>query len=156
MSEAEKGGRVMGDNFSGRPTPLQPGWSRWLGIPVLGLLVLHSLAYGSFFIVNPVEGAREFGSNEPSSEAAEQLVGLVGVILVLLGVTAAVAALLLLRKRLGGGWLTLGLGIVCLSIAAYWGTRGSAWDFGIYGLFGLLLSVTGAANLRSFMRAGIS
>lgn len=153
MSAAEKKRWDVGGSHKGRPPSGQPMWIRWLGAAVLAFLALHSLSYGSGFIANPVVGAREFGDNTPPSEAAEHLAGLVGVILLLLAVTAAVAAILLLRGRPGGAWLTLGLGIAMLSIGAYWAALGSAWDVGIYGSFGLLLTGTGAVSVRYAMRA---
>ena len=148
MSSAKKGRWDVGGSHEGRPPSSQPAWLRWLGAAVLAFLALHSLSYGGGFIAHPVEGAREFGDNTPPSEAAAHLAGLLGVILLLLALTAAVAAALLLRGRLGGAWLTLGLGIAMLSIGAYWGFLGNAWDAGVYGAFGVLLTGTGAMGVR--------
>ena len=148
MSARRKQPWAWGGTQGRRPQSGQPMWPRWLGAAVLALLALHSLSYGSGFVANPVEAAREFGDNMPPSEAAEHLAGLVGVFLLLLALTAVIAGVLLLRRHLGGPWLTLGLGIAMLVLGAYWGFLGSAWDCGIYGAFGLLLTGTGIASLR--------
>lgn len=123
------------------------GWVKWIGAIVLAVLALHSLSYGGSFVADPIAGAREFGNDEPPSQAAERLAGLVGVVLLLLGLTAALAALLLLRGRPGGAWLTLGLGIATLSVGVYWALLGSSWDAGVYGGFGLLLTGASAVSI---------
>jgi len=147
MSAAEKNRWEVGGSHKGRIPSRHSMWIRWMGAAVLVLMAIHSLSYGTGFVVNPVDGAREFGDNTPPSEAAEHLAGLIGVILLLLALAAAVAAVMLLRGRPGGAWLTLSLGIAMLSIAAYWAFLGSKWDASIYGAFGFLLTGTGAMSV---------
>ena len=122
-------------------------WSRWFGIALLAFVAVHSVAYGGGFIADPVNGAGEFGESVPSTPAAENLAGLVGVILLLLAATVAVTATLLIRRVRAAAWLTSGLGVALIAVGAYWFTRGVAWDAGFYGLVGSLLLVSAVLTL---------
>lgn len=125
-----------------------PWWLRWSVAALLVFLALHSTSYGTGFLIDPATGAGEFGANTPPTEAAENLAGLVGVILLMLAGTSLVAAILSVRGHRGGGWLTLGLGLSMLGIGAYWATRGRTWDAGFYGSIGFLLAAIAALSLR--------
>lgn len=136
----------------------ESGWIRWLAVAILTFLALHSLSYGIGFLSDPTAGAGEFGADDPPTAAAENLAGLVGVILLLIATTAIIAAVMLTRRHIGGAWLAFGLGVSLFSIGLYWAFRDNVWDAGFYCAVGTVLALFGGliAQHRFFLDTHLS
>ncbi len=106
----------------------------------LAILALHSLAYGTASVADPSGMAKEFGDDQPPNESAENLTGLVGVLLMLMGVAAALASYWTARYACPEGiWLAGALAVVTFAVGLYWTSRGRFWDAGFYLSAGSLL-----------------
>ncbi len=114
--------------------------SKWPLFAALAVFAVHSLSYGAGFVADPGGMVDEFGAYPAPSEAAENLTGLVGVLMLLMGSIAALGAYWVARFACKeGAWLAVALSAVTLSMGAYWVVVGRAWDAGFYSVAGFIL-----------------
>ncbi len=117
---------------------------RWMLVALLAIAAIHSASYGAGFVADPAGMVHEFGAVETPSEAAQNLTGLVGVLMLLLAAAAALAAYWIARFACQEGiLLAWAIAIVMVAIGVYWAFVGHAWDAGFYTIFGVSLAATG-------------
>ncbi len=117
-----------------------PVLAKWLLAVALAVLSIHSLAYGAASVADPAGMAQEFGAYEAPSEAAQNLTGLVGVFLLIMGMAAALGAYWMVRFACQEGvWVAAVLSAVTLVLGIYWAAVGRTWDAGFYSAAGASL-----------------